>query len=91
MELRPISDGSRRTLSKRHYRLPQWHYCHADLLNVFLCRSSWRSIMSTGLFDNRLIVLGVMLEIFLAGVINYTWLGHFLLDTAPVPSALWAC
>jgi len=45
--------------------------------------------MSTGLFDNRLIVLGVMLEIFLAGVINYTWLGNFLLDAAPVPSALW--
>jgi len=60
-----------------------------QIFNVFLCRSSWRSIMSTGLFDNRLIVLGVMLEIFLAGVINYTWLGNFLLDAAPVPSALW--
>jgi sodium/potassium-transporting ATPase subunit alpha len=51
--------------------------------------SSWRSILSTGLFDNRLIVAGVMLEIFLAGFINYTWLGNFLLDTAPIPSALW--
>jgi hypothetical protein len=60
-----------------------------QIFNVFLCRSSWRSIMSTGLFDNRLIVLGVALEIFLAGVINYTWLGNFLLDTAPIPTALW--
>jgi sodium/potassium-transporting ATPase subunit alpha len=60
-----------------------------QIFNVFLCRSSWRSIMSTGLFDNILIVLGVMLEIFLAGVINYTWLGNFLLDTAPIPSTLW--
>lgn len=60
-----------------------------QIFNVFLCRSSWRSIVSTGLFDNRLIVLGVFLEILLAGVINYTWLGNFLLDTAPIPSALW--
>ena len=60
-----------------------------QIFNVFLCRSSWRSMLSTGIFDNRLIILGVMLEIFLAGVINYTWLGNFLLDTAPIPSALW--
>jgi sodium/potassium-transporting ATPase subunit alpha len=62
-----------------------------QIFNVFLFRSSWRSMLSTGLFDNRLIVLVVTLEIFLAGVINYTWIGNFLLDTAPIPSALWGC
>jgi hypothetical protein len=46
-------------------------------------------MLSMEIFDNRLIILGVMVEIFLAGVINYSWLGNFLLDTAPIPSALW--
>jgi sodium/potassium-transporting ATPase subunit alpha len=60
-----------------------------QIFNVFLCRSSKRSVFSTGLFDNRLIVWGVMLEIFLALVINYTPVVNWLLDTAPVPGKLW--
>jgi len=60
-----------------------------QIFNVFLCRSSKRSVFSTGLFDNRLIVWGVMLEISLALVINYTAVGNWLLDTAPVPGKLW--
>ncbi len=60
-----------------------------QIVNVFLCRSSVRSVFSTGLFGNRLIVWGVMLEIVLALVINYTSAGNWLLDTAPVPGELW--
>jgi sodium/potassium-transporting ATPase subunit alpha len=60
-----------------------------QIVNVFLCRSSVRSVFSTGLFDNRLIVWGVVLEIVLALIINYTAMGNWLLNTAPVPGELW--
>ena len=60
-----------------------------QIVNVFLCRSSVRSVFSTGLFGNRLIVWGVVLEIVLALLINYTSVGNWLLDTAPVPGELW--
>jgi calcium-translocating P-type ATPase len=60
-----------------------------QIVNVFLCRSSVRSVLSTGLFNNRLIAWGVVLEIVLALAINYTTLGNALLDTAPIPGALW--
>jgi magnesium-transporting ATPase (P-type) len=60
-----------------------------QIVNVFLCRSSVRSVFSTGFFGNRLIVLGVMLEIILALAINYTSVGNWLLETAPVPGELW--
>jgi sodium/potassium-transporting ATPase subunit alpha len=48
-----------------------------------------RSVFSTGFFGNRLIVLGVLLEIILALAINYTSVGNWLLDTAPVLGELW--
>ena len=60
-----------------------------QIVSVFLCRSSVRSVFSTGLFGNRLILWGVLLEIVLAVVINYTSAGHWLLDTAQVPGELW--
>ncbi len=60
-----------------------------QIANVWICRSSVRSVFSTGLFDNQLIAWGVALEIVLASIINYTLLGQRLLDTAPVPAGLW--
>jgi len=60
-----------------------------QIVNVFLCRSSVRSVASTGIFDNRLILFGVGLEIVLLMAINYTPFGNFLLGTAPVPGQLW--
>lgn len=60
-----------------------------QIVNVFLCRSSVRSVFSKSFFGNRLILFGVMLEIILALMINYTSVGNWLLDTAPVPGELW--
>ncbi len=60
-----------------------------QIVNVFMCRSSVRSVLTTGLFDNRLIAWGVALEVVLALLINYTPWGNRLLDTAPVPASLW--
>ena len=60
-----------------------------QIVNVFLCRSSVRSIFSIRLTDNRLIVWGVGLEVALLLLINYSPWGNMILGTAPVPSELW--
>ena|SRR5471030_106776 len=60
-----------------------------QIVNVFLCRSSVRSIFSMNLIDNRLIVWGVGLEVALLLLINYTAWGNMILDTAPVSPGLW--
>jgi len=60
-----------------------------QIVNVFICRSSVRSIFSTGIFGNRLIYWGVLLEILLVVIINYTDLGNIILGTAPLPGIFW--
>jgi len=52
-------------------------------------RANVRSVTSTRIFDNRLILWGVGLEIVLLLAINYTAFGNFILGTTPVPGRLW--
>jgi magnesium-transporting ATPase (P-type) len=60
-----------------------------QIVNVYLCRSSVRSAFSTRFFDNRLIVGGVVLEIALILLIDYTPWGNLILSTTPVPGEVW--
>ena len=60
-----------------------------QIVNVFLCRSSVRSVFATGIFNNRLILWGVVLEFVLLVAIDYTSWGNFVLGTAAPPGALW--
>lgn len=60
-----------------------------QIINVFLCRSSTRSIFSTGLRGNKLILWGVGMEIALLLLLNYSALGNRLLDTAPLSWPVW--
>ena len=60
-----------------------------QVANVFLCRSPTRSVLSMGVFDNRLVVWGVALEILLLFAIDYTPWGNDLLGTRPLPIAVW--
>ena len=60
-----------------------------QMVNVYLCRSSVRSVFSLGLFDNRLIVAGIGLELVSLALINYAPLANMLIGTAAVPPALW--
>ncbi len=60
-----------------------------QIVNVFLCRSSIRSVFSINPIDNPLIVWGVGLEVALLLLINYTSWGNMILDTVPVPPELW--
>jgi sodium/potassium-transporting ATPase subunit alpha len=61
-----------------------------QIVNVFICRSSVRSVFAMGPFDNQLILLGVSLEIILLALFNYTAIGNALLQTLPVPAVFWA-
>jgi sodium/potassium-transporting ATPase subunit alpha len=60
-----------------------------QIVNVFLCRSASRSVRATGLLGNRLIIWGVMLEVAMVLLINYTPWGNVLLSTAPLAGAVW--
>jgi sodium/potassium-transporting ATPase subunit alpha len=60
-----------------------------QVVNVFLCRSSTRSVFSTGLFGNSLIVCGVITEIALLLLINYTPWGNTLLGTSAIGMNVW--
>jgi sodium/potassium-transporting ATPase subunit alpha len=54
-----------------------------QIVNVFLCRSSIRSIRSAGFFGSQWIGWGGMLEVVLLFVIVYTPLGNRVFWTAP--------
>ena len=60
-----------------------------QVANVFLCRSPSRSILSTGVLGNPLILAGVALEIVLILVIDYTAWGNEVFGTAPIPVDVW--
>jgi len=60
-----------------------------QIVNVFVCRSSIRSVFAMNSLDNRLILLGVLLEIILLVLFNYSAIGNALLQTLPVPAAFW--
>ena len=61
-----------------------------QIVNVFLCRSAARSVFSTGLLGNTLIILGVVSEIAILLLINYMPWANSLLGTAPIGERVWA-
>lgn len=60
-----------------------------QIVNVFLCRSSTRSIFSTGILGNPLIWGGVIVEIALVVLIGYTPVGNSIFATAPINAKQW--
>ena len=60
-----------------------------QVVNVFLYRSSVRSVFSMSPFSNRLILYGVALELGLMLIAVYTSWAHGLLGTAVVSPVLW--
>lgn len=57
--------------------------------NVFLCKHTYESLIKTPHLKNRIILLGVGLEILFILLITYTSLGNALLKTAPFNPHLW--
>ena len=60
-----------------------------QIVNVFLCRNSTRSIFSTGILGNPLIWGGVIVEIALTVLIGYTPVGNSIFATAPINAKQW--
>jgi calcium-translocating P-type ATPase len=60
-----------------------------QVVNVHLCRSGRASLFSVPLFDNRLITAGIVAELALILLIDYTAVGNRLFATAPIPASVW--
>jgi len=60
-----------------------------QIVNVFLCRSVARSVFSTGVLGNRLILAGVLLEITVLVLFNYSPWANVILGTAPLAASVW--
>ena len=60
-----------------------------QVVNVYLCRSRRRSVASPPRFGNRLITAGIMVELMLILLIDYTPPGNAVFGTAPVGYAAW--
>jgi calcium-translocating P-type ATPase len=60
-----------------------------QIVNVFLCRSATRSVFATGLGGNALITFGVISEIAILLLINYSPWVNAILGTAPIAAAVW--
>jgi sodium/potassium-transporting ATPase subunit alpha len=60
-----------------------------QVVNVFLCRSERDSVHSSGLLTNKLILWGLIVEITMILLIDYTPLGNLIFGTAPISMAVW--
>lgn len=60
-----------------------------QIMNVFICRHPSESVFHTGWFGNRLLLLGIALEIILILLIVYTPLGNSMFGTAPIEIDVW--
>jgi magnesium-transporting ATPase (P-type) len=60
-----------------------------QVVNVHLCRSPKSSILSLPFFSNRLITAGIVAEIAIILLIDYTPAGHLLFGTVPIGWSAW--
>jgi len=60
-----------------------------QIVNVFLCKTSGRSVFGARLFDNRIILWGIALEIILILGIDYTAWGNMVFGTRPIAPDVW--
>lgn len=60
-----------------------------QIMNVWLCKHPDRQLWRGHLFDNPLIVAGVVLEILLIAFIDYTAWGQAIFGTAALPAEVW--
>jgi calcium-translocating P-type ATPase len=61
----------------------------SQIVNVFLCRSSWESVFKLNPFGNRLLLFGVIVEVGLILLIVYTPLGNAIYGTAAISAKTW--
>jgi magnesium-transporting ATPase (P-type) len=61
----------------------------SQVINLFCCRNDRRSAFARGTGRNRLIAIGIGVELALTALIVYTPAGHRLFATSPLPLAAW--
>lgn len=61
----------------------------SQVVNVFLCKHPDQPLLAAPLFNNRLILAGVALEIGLILVVDYTAIGQRIFLTAPLGLEVW--
>jgi magnesium-transporting ATPase (P-type) len=60
-----------------------------QVVNVFLCRDDRASSFAFGFFSNPLILWGIVTEVTLILLIDYTPWGNLIFGTAPLAPAVW--
>ncbi len=60
-----------------------------QIVNSSMCRSERKSIFSMGLFTNRMLTVGVAVQILLMVAITYTPIGNAIFHTAALPFQFW--
>lgn len=60
-----------------------------QVANVFLCRSDRKSFFSFNLFSNKLILLGIAVELGLILWIDYSSWGNLIFATSPISLKVW--
>jgi len=60
-----------------------------QIVNVFLCKTPERSVFGARLFDNRIILWGIAVEIILILAIDYTAWGNIVFGTRPIALEVW--
>jgi calcium-translocating P-type ATPase len=60
-----------------------------QVVNVFLCCSRRESVFAFRLLGNPLILLGILIELTIILLIDYTPWGNSVFGTAPIPVAVW--
>jgi len=60
-----------------------------QIANVFVCRSPNVSVITLGVFSNRLVLAGIATEMLLAAFIIYTPIGNSLFTCAPIGADVW--
>src|SRR5574337_610873 len=60
-----------------------------QVANVYVCRSPKASVLSVGLFTNRLIVWGIAVELSILGLIVYNRIGHRVFGTDAFEAGFW--
>jgi magnesium-transporting ATPase (P-type) len=60
-----------------------------QVVNVFCCRSNRSSVFTFRLGSNPLLLWGIVIELLLILVIDYTAWGNLLFGTTPIPARVW--
>ncbi len=56
---------------------------------VFACKTKSESVFKVGIFNNKLILLGILIEIILSVFIIYHPWGNKIFSTSPIPLSVW--